>query len=68
METLPEVPLAPVPGEIYTQLGVEIEILDVYADFVIYRCAAGYLNGPPRRISRDAFVQNLRDGFLEKIR
>lgn len=71
MDTSPVVPpeiLPPCPGEIYRQLGVEIEILDVYAEFVIYRCTHGYLTGPPRRISQDAFQQNLRDRFLERIR
>lgn len=71
MNPLPVVPpeiLCPRPGEIYCQLGVDIEIIDVAQEYVIYRCSHGYLNGPPLRIGREAFTKNLADGFLEKIR
>lgn len=71
MDTAPEVPpeiLFPQPGELYRQFGVDIEILDVAPEYVLYKCSYGYLNGPPRRIARDAFQQNLKDKILERIR
>jgi len=48
-------------------MGVQVEVLDVHPTFLIYRCIAGGLVGPPMRCSMSFFRWQLDQGLLAPV-
>jgi hypothetical protein len=58
----------PESGDVYTQLGARIVIIDAGGDDVFYSCRLDGKMGPPRSVTLEYFQREVSQGLLARVR